>query len=130
MVIEGIEHMTTRALGLALDASVLRQQAIASNIANANTEGYRPVTVDFEGQLEQARANLEAQGFLRAGSLEGVEPRIVMRPSSALFGLPAKVQLDLEVSNMTQNAVHFQAMARGLSRHFSILSAAVSDGKK
>jgi len=127
---EGIEAITTAALGLALDAASLRQQAIASNIANADTVGYEPLSVNFETQLEEARFAMQSQGRLDATSLAGVVPRLEIDRSYRSFGLSPKVLLDVEVAHMAQNAVHYQALIRGLSRHFAIMSSAVSDGKK
>ena len=62
-----------------LDASVLRQEAIASNIANAETPGYRRVDVagDFAAQL---RTRLEA-GTL-ADRTPGFGPRLVEDPNA------------------------------------------------
>ncbi|MNR57844.1 flagellar basal body rod protein FlgB [compost metagenome] len=45
-------------------------------------------------------------------------------------GNVAQVQLDVDAAEMARNAVHYQALVKGLSRHFSILSMAVSDGKR
>jgi len=36
-----------------LDLSSLRQKVTAGNIANAQTPGYRPREVDFEGELKK-----------------------------------------------------------------------------
>lgn len=127
---EGMEAVTTIALGLAMDAASLRQQAIAFNIANADTVGFKPLQVDFEAQLEDARMALQDQGHLDAASLAGVEPRLEVSARPATLGLAPKVMIDLEVAHMAQNAVQYEALAKGLSKHFAILSAAVSDGKK
>lgn len=129
-MIEGMDAVTTQLLGLAMDAATLRQQAIAANIANVNSIDHQPLRVDFETQLEDARAQLQTQGRISMGALAGVEPRLEATPSLRSSGLPAKVLLDMEVANMARNAIQYQALARGLSRHFAILSAAVSDGKK
>lgn len=118
-----VESITTTALGLALDAAQLRQQAITANIANHATEGYAPLGVDFESQMAQARRTLETDGRLDAASLAGVQPKLV--PLA-----PQPVRLDEQVAEMAANSVTYQALARGLSRHLSILSAAVSDGKR
>jgi flagellar basal-body rod protein FlgB len=126
---EGIEAITTMALGLALDAAALRQHASAANIANADTVGYVPVQVSFEAQLEDARRALQTRGRLDVASLAGVEPRLESVGPDAT-GLPPTVMLDVEVAGMVQNAVHYQALIKGLSKHYAILSAAVSDGKK
>ena len=52
---EGLEAITTAALGLALDAASLRQQAIAANLANHGAEGYVAQKLDFESQMQEAR---------------------------------------------------------------------------
>ena len=44
----------------ALDASWLRNETIANNIANQSTPGYKREDVDFEGALKQA---LQASGY-------------------------------------------------------------------
>ncbi|MFD1836900.1 flagellar basal body rod protein FlgB [Paracidovorax cattleyae] len=128
---EGIEAITQASLSLALDAASLRQQAIARNIANASTEGYVPVDVDFAAQMEAARGQLAQGRRLDAAHLASVaEEGVRMRPMVGPDGLPARVQLDTEVARMAQNAVHYQALLKGLSRHMAILSSAVSDGKR
>lgn len=126
---EGLEAVTARALGLALDAAALRQQAIAANIANAGTVDYVPLRVSFEAQLEDARRALAGGGRLDATALAGVEPRLE-RATADGRAVPAQVQLDVEVANLARNAVQYQALVKGLARHYAILAAAVSDGKK
>lgn len=126
---ESIEAVTMRALGLALDAAALRQQAAAANIANVNTPGYVPVAVTFEAQLEEARLALQNPGALDPAVLAGVEPALRRVPTDEL-GLPAKVMLDVEVAGLAQNAAHYQALLKAVSKHYAILSAAVSDGKR
>lgn len=126
---EAIEAVTTAALALALDAASLRQRAAAANIANAGTDRYVPVQVSFEAQLEDVRAALRAQGTTDLASLADVQPRLEPVPSTEV-GVPARVQLDVEVARMSQNAAHYQALVKAVSNHLSILSLAVSDGKK
>jgi|SRR5450830_132267 len=125
---DGIEAVTTSVLGLALDAASLRQQAIAANIANADAVGYVPLKVSFEAQLEDARRALDDGGKLSADMLAGVAPRIEADTSATTWS--GKVRLDVEMAKMTQNAVQYQALIKGLSKHFSILSSAVNDGKR
>ena len=125
---EGLEAITTAALGLTLDAASLRQQAIAANIANHATEGYVPQKLDFESQMQEARRVLSSKGSMDAFALAGV--RLQLEPVLDAQGQPAKVQLDEQVADMAQNSVQYQILARGLNRHFGILSTAVSDGKR
>jgi flagellar basal-body rod protein FlgB len=125
---QALANVTTAALALALDAATLRQQAIASNIAGANTPGYGALAVSFEDQLEDARRTLRSGKPLDAADLAGVQPSL--RQLRGADGLPQTVQLDVEATRLAQNSVHFQALLKGLSRHYAVLSSAVSDGKK
>lgn len=125
---EGLEALTTATLSLALDAAALRQRAIAANIANHATPGYVALRVEFESQMEEARRALDTKGSVDATSLAGVHPRT--QPALDSHGQPMKVQLDAQVADLAQNAVHFQVLSRALGRHMTILSTAVSDGKR
>jgi flagellar basal-body rod protein FlgB len=121
---EGIEGITTSVLSLALDAAVLRQQAIANNIANANTAGYVRQTVGFDRQLEALGA---ASGDpARMARLA----RTALRIEPAGVGAATPVQLDMEVARMAQNATHYQALLKGIEKQYAILATAVADGKK
>ena len=114
---EGIEAVTTTMMGLALDAASLRQRVTAANIANVDTAGYVPMKVSFEAQMADVRRSLSGSDRLDSASIEAMQPRLE----------PA---LDVEVANMAQNAVQYQALVKGLTKHYAILSSAVSDGKK
>lgn len=126
---EGIEAVTTTMMGLALDAASLRQQAIAANIANSETAGYVPMGVSFDAQMAEVQRVFDGgRGQLDNGTLEAMQPRL--QPVTDMAGVPTKVMLDVEVANLAQNAVQYQALVKGLSKHYAILSSAVSDGKK
>ncbi|MBF0743779.1 flagellar basal body protein, partial [Shigella flexneri] len=123
---EGIEAITQASLSLALDAASLRHQAIARNIANAGTDGYTPVDVGFSAQMDSARAQLAQGRSLDSRQVASMaEEGVRMQPVVGTDGLPVRVQLDSEVARMAQNAVHYQALLKGLSRHMAILSTAV-----
>ena len=123
-----IESITSAAVAMALDAASLRQQAIASNIANHATEGYVPLKLDFDAQMKEARRTLETSGHLDAAALQSV--RLELTPALDANGQPVKVERDTEMASLARNAVQYQALVRGLSRHFSILSSAANDGKR
>ena len=124
----GIESVTTSALSLALDAASLRHQAISANIANIQTQGYVPQRVSFETQLVSAQRSLREQGFVDPMALSGVRARL--EPAVDEDGQPSAIALDSEVAKMAENAVQYQALIKGISRHLSLLMSAASDGKK
>ncbi|MDQ8033156.1 MAG: flagellar basal body protein [Bordetella sp.] len=123
---EGLEAVTRQVLGLALDAAGMRQQAIATNIANANVQGFVPQRVSFEDQLDDARRQLSVDGSVDAASLSHVRPMLFSSEGADAAG----VRLDSEAAEMARNAVHYQALVKGLSRHMAILALAASDGRK
>lgn len=127
-MISGTEAITTRALSLALDAATLRQQAIASNIANANAAGYIPLRVSFNAEFDAVRRSLVDRGRTETDALGAV--RMQLEPALDANGIAMPVELDAEVAALAQNTTHYQTLIRGLSRHFSMLASAVSEGKK
>lgn len=85
-----------------LDVTALRHEAIASNLANLETPGYKRVDVDasFQTQLQQA---LSSQGV---DSINGLQPKLVMDPtlgSSTRDG--NNVQLESELINLNENTL-------------------------
>lgn len=121
-----IEAITTAALSAALDIASRRHAAVAANIANANTAGYAPVRVSFDAQLAEARETMREGGRLDAGSVESLraEPELVEDTGVQ------PVQLDAEMVELARNAVQFQALTQGLSRHLGLLALAAADGRK
>ena len=97
---------------------MIRQQVIAHNIANAHTEGFRPQRVTFDVNLAAAQ---------QSSSPLQVEAQIAPQTGLSIDGA---VRLDAEVAAMSQNHAHYQTLLKALNRHLSVLSMAVSDGKR
>ena len=126
----GIEGTTMNVVGLALDAASLRQQAIASNIANANTAGYQPLRVRFEQHLASLRAQLHSAGSVEEATLSSFRPTIEREAVSADPAGGSAVALDQEVAKLSANSLHYQVLLRGLNRQFAILGTAINEGKR
>lgn len=118
------EAVTNSLMKLALDGAAMRHQAIAANIANATTRGYAPVRVDFEHQLQSARSRLEA-GEGTASVADDFAASTVATSDAG-----ATVAVDLEVAQLAQNVVQYQALLKGLSKRMSILAMAINEGKR
>jgi flagellar basal-body rod protein FlgB len=124
-VISNIDGGTTALLSLALDAAVLRQQAAAHNLANANTPGFRPVRVRFEEHLARLAGEPGQVAPLNPAELAGLGPTLETAPA----GTPAPAA-DAELASLSETVVHHQALLKALNRHFSLLAVAVSDGRR
>jgi flagellar basal-body rod protein FlgB len=123
-----IESPASALLSLALDAAVLRQQALAHNIANAGQDGIRPVAVSFEGQLGSARDALSAGHSVAPSDMSNVVPSLV--PAAPGMGGNGAVSLDMQLAGLSENALHHQALLKALNRHYAILGSAINEGKR
>ena len=122
------EAVTVEMVRLALDAASLRHQAIANNIANVNTAGYAPASVNFEQQMDVVRAALHQGDEVQPGMLAGIRP--VIERSAPLADADRTALLDTEVAAMAQNTVQYEALLKALGKHMSILGSAISEGKR
>ena len=125
----GPTEVTSALLLKALDAATLRHQAIASNIANANSVDYKPLSVNFEQQLGFARAALESgQPSLTLADVAGL--RATLEEGAAPAPGTASVMVDMEMVKLAQNTLQYQALIKGLTHRGGLISIAVNEGKR
>lgn len=119
-----IDPVTLSLVKSALDASVMRQTAHATNIANAGTHGFQPFAVTFEENLGDVRAAIQD------GTLSSLDARDL--PAAHLTVQPGAqpVQLDAEVAAASANALHYQALAHLLSQQYALVNLAMSSGDR
>lgn len=104
----------------ALDASSLRGKAIAENLANVQTPGYKRKEVDFEDQLRNAlRAKLAAAqdqpGHMPAGKgidLAKIEPRVYEPEDPTLTGEINNVDVDMEGAKLAENQLYYSFLTK------------------
>lgn len=96
---------TIQLISLALDAALMRQTAIASNIAHANSNDYRPQSVNFEQQLGQS------------------DTLNTVRPYYEDSAIP--LSMDQQLADNLKNATQFRALIKGLNHKFAIMKLAV-----
>lgn len=85
-----------------MDATALRHEAIASNIANVETPNYKRIDVrpDFKTELSQAVASGDAS------RIAGVRPGLAQDSLAPSFRRDGNnVQLEAELLNLNQNTV-------------------------
>lgn len=125
---QGIESLTTALVSTALDAASLRQQVIASNIANAGRTDYAAQRVSFGATF--ATLSQGGQAGTRAVQGSPFDLRMQIEPDLLSDGSARPIQLDEEVGALAQNSMHYQALVRSLSKYFSLMASAVSEGKR
>lgn len=96
----------------------VRQKLVASNVANADTPGYKTQDIDFRSEFAQQMAGQERLGpqTMEAG------------------GLPVKsdgnnVSLDRESRLMAENAMRFQVAASLARTELHAIKSAIDEGK-
>ena len=107
-----------------LDAAVVRQEAVAANIANAETPGYHRVDVapDF---AEQLKSRLAAGDL--ASSAAALKPRIVEDPSARSIKPDGNsVELEHELLAMNKNAVEHEYLTEIISQNIKQLKMAIT----
>jgi flagellar basal-body rod protein FlgB len=107
-----------------LDAAALRQEAIASNIANAETPGYRRLEVsrDFAEQLK-ARSRT---GDL-ARSAASITPTLVQDPFARSVRPDGNsVEIEKELLAMNKNAVEYEYLSDVVSGNIKQLKMAIT----
>jgi flagellar basal-body rod protein FlgB len=113
----------TTQIGLerALSGSSLRQQAIAQNIANVNTPGYRRKDVDFQSALQQAWDGGEQK-------VDGVRPSEITDTSSVMRADGSSVDIDTEAAEQSKNGLTYEAVSQVLKSRVMILKSAIGVG--
>jgi flagellar basal-body rod protein FlgB len=106
-----------------LDVSVLRHEAIASNLGNIETPNYRRVDVDtsFAHELQQAIAGSDS------GRIAALKPALVTdlnAKSSRRDG--NTVELETELINLSQNTVAHAAEAQLITSSLTRLRMAIT----
>jgi flagellar basal-body rod protein FlgB len=119
-----IDPATSALLSKALDAASLRHAVHAHNIANANSQGFKPVQVQFEEHMAHLRDALLRGEQVSARDVKGVEATL----TPAAYG--TTVELDHEVAALSQNSLQYQALIKALDRQIGMMSLAVSDGRR
>jgi len=98
-----------------MDLLSARQKLVASNIANADTPGYKTRDLDFQTEF-QAR-------------LEGLGPRVVEPAGLAARNDGNNVSLDRESRLLAENALRFSVASQLLRAEVRAVRAAIQGGR-
>ncbi|MHB8842190.1 MAG: flagellar basal body rod protein FlgB, partial [Candidatus Aquicultor sp.] len=120
-----------------LDASSLRQQVIANNVANINTPGYKKQDVSFEDEFKQAIDNKYDAGMYQTdprhlpggSSLTSVGIKVNTIGATSMRYDGNNVDIDEEMSKMAENAIRYNAMAQLMSGRLSSLKTVINGGR-
>ena len=106
-----------------LDVSHAKQNALASNLANVETPGYKRLDIEttFDAQLKRAAASNDVREIRR---LEFRTVTDLDSPSQRADG--NNVQIDQELLAMQKNAIQYEFLANYTSNSLNRLKTAIS----
>jgi flagellar basal-body rod protein FlgB len=106
-----------------LDAAALRQEAIASNVANSETPGYRRLDVapSFEAQLKSQMAS----GTLSTASTTA--PQLAEDPTARSVRPDGNnVEIERELLAMNKNSIEYDYLTQVVSGNLKQLKMAIT----
>lgn len=107
-----------------LDAAVVRQEAIAANVANAETPGYRRMDIapDF---IEQLKASVAAGELPAAAST--FSPKIAVDATARVIRPDGNsVEIEKELLAMNRNAVEHEYLTEIITQNIKQLKMAIT----
>jgi flagellar basal-body rod protein FlgB len=103
-----------------IKAETLRQKAIANNIANLETPGYRRIDVKFEELLAKC---LRSSGEF---DLNEVQPEIYRPKQTPVKSNGNDVNLEAEIGEMIKNTLRHKAYIRLLNKKYNQIELAMN----
>jgi flagellar basal-body rod protein FlgB len=107
---------TQLALSKAIEGAAARQQAIAGNLANVDTPGYRRVDVDFHQTLRDAMASGDVSSAAFTPQRDAAAP---VRPDGST------VDPDVESAAQARNGLEYEALVQLAKARVDILESAM-----
>ena len=112
-------------LDKAADASWLRNEVIANNIANVDTPGYKRQDLNFEDELERALGNSKYMTMdAKVARLKETQlrPRVINDYSNFSYRLDRN-NVDIETENvmLAANQIKYQGLMAGIQSEFTNL---------
>lgn len=133
-----IEDRTLKTLATALNMRQMRQELIASNVANAETPGYKAKRIDFEEALARA-IDLDEQQSLNSndkrhfnvggGGFDNLEPTIYEDANGILSEDGNTVDRDAEMAKMAENKILYDATVQLLNKKLGLLKYVIGAEK-
>jgi flagellar basal-body rod protein FlgB len=112
---------TQVALERTIQGTQLRQTALATNLANANTPGYQRVDVDFHSALKTALGS----GLNAPASVHGLSWSIAKDGTQATRADGSSLDPDAEAAKLAANALEHQAAVQVAQVRDAILKSAM-----
>ncbi|MBQ4417699.1 MAG: flagellar basal body rod protein FlgB [Lachnospiraceae bacterium] len=119
-------------LDKAADAAWLRNDAIANNIANVDTPGYKRQDISFESELERAlgrRRYLSMDAKVARLTKTELKPRTYTDHANFSYRMDGNnVDIDTENVMLAANQIRYNGIITGIQSEFTNLTTAMRSG--
>lgn len=134
----GIYDSTTDALAASVNMRLLRHNVTSSNIANAETPGYKAKKVDFEQALGRA-IDHEGLGKMHVehpdhylvggGAISRARADVYDNPDANVTNDGNTVDLEREMANLAENSIMYKAALELINKKLGSMKYAVREGR-
>ena len=109
-----------------MDMTVLRQEAIAANLANAQTPGYKRIDVD--GDFESAFKDALQAG--RSDQIQRMDAKLAVDKAAPVNDATGNtVDIEKEMVHLSENQIQHQLETRMISGRLARLRMAIKGGQ-
>ncbi|MDA9792943.1 flagellar basal body rod protein FlgB [Bacteriovoracaceae bacterium] len=124
-----VTDKTFNALEAALKFREMRQELITSNIANAETPGYKAKRLDFESALARA---IDVDGQMKlntaddmhfdvgSGGFDNLKPEIYEDPNGVVSDDGNTVNREKEMAKMAENKIAYDAIVQLINKKIAL----------
>jgi flagellar basal-body rod protein FlgB len=117
-----------RILHKLVQAANMRQRVISSNVANAETPGYKAKDLKFGNLLgKEVKLLTTNPGHIGKKSADKVNGKLVVE-NNLSWGDRNNVELNVEIAKMTENALFHNAAIKILSKKIKMFKNAIKPG--
>jgi flagellar basal-body rod protein FlgB len=133
-----VNDKTLKALAAAVKFREMRQEIISSNIANAETPGYKAKRLDFEAALARA---LDVDGEMGmkvedgkhydvgSGGFDNLQPETFEDPNGIVSEDGNTVDREAEMVRMAENKVMYDALIQLMNKKVGLMKYAIQAEK-
>ena len=133
-----VNDKTLKALTTALNFREMRQELISTNVANANTPGFKAKKLDFEEALARA-LDVDGQMKMNAiderhhnvgnGGFNNLEPEIYDDPNGVVSENGNTVDVEAEMARMAENKLMYDSLVQLINKKMGIMKYAINTEK-
>jgi len=133
----GFDNRIMRGLEMSLEGAVTRQRAVAHNMSNVNTPGFKRLQVNFEDELKNALLGYNGKLYLKttkskhiSNKTDKFEPEISRDNSMGSRADGNNVDIDKEMISMVKNNIYYNTAINQLNKRIAMMKYIASDGRR